>query len=431
MAFDGIRNHLGPLAKFGNVLGSSVGQTLGLGNALGLPIAIEFGTGSLKVLQVTAGDPPTLVAAACLQTPDELLGNHNQRLDFQLDGLSRLVRRGGFKGRRAVCAIPAWQTLCKHVSLNRVDGMSVAAQVHDAIGAQFGRDPSTLVYRYVEVPFLAKTNKTEVIITAVPRDLVERLMKAIAGCRLDPVGMHGEFAAVLKTFDHIHRRLADVAQNTLYLDLGASTTKVMISHGRDLAFARVIEMGGRHLDEVLVRQLKCEIPEARRLRLEAEGSFLPIPAPKLEAKALVAVGTGNAEAGVNLALPLRERGKLPNVPGFTTDVTTQPPAPLAPSAADLSEPLEALTDEVLMCMRYHEGQFPGRRVERAMFVGGEARHRGLCQAIARALRLPAQMADPLARVARTGAEPALGVDLKQPQPGWAVALGLCLSPTDL
>jgi hypothetical protein len=47
------------------------------------------------------------------------------------------------------------------------------------------------------------------------------------------------------------------------------------------------------------------------------------------------------------------------------------------------------------------------------------------------LKLPAQMADPLARIVRTGAEPALGVDLKQPQPGWAVVLGLCLSPTDL
>ena len=32
---------------------------------------------------------------------------------------------------------------------------------------------------------------------------------------------------------------------------------------------------------------------------------------------------------------------------------------------------------------------------------------------------------------RTGVEPASGVDFKRAQPGWAVALGLCLSPTDL
>ena len=431
MAFSGIRN-FGPLAKIGNVLSSSVGETLGrvgVGNAMGLPIALEFGTGSLKVLQVAAGDPPALVAAACLETPDELVPDHRKRLEFQLQGLARLIKRGGFKGRRAVCAIPAWQTMCKHVSLVRADGMSLAAQVNESIAAQFGRDPATLVHRYSEVPVVEKGPKTDVVVTAVPRELVEMLMKGIADAKLEPVGMHGEFTAVLRTFDHVHRRLADAAQNTLYLDIGATTTKVTISHGKELAFARVIAAGGRHLDDLLVRQLKCDLTEAHRLRLGDHNAFIPAAKPKAEA--LVAAGVPADAPADAPASPQRERGKTLAAPGFSAEVSTQPAAALCPDAGNLSEPIEALSDEVLMCLRYHESQFPGRRVDRAMFVGGEARHRGLCQAIARALRLPAQIADPLARIARTGAEPALGIDLKQPQPGWAVALGLCLSPTDL
>ena len=66
-----------------------------------------------------------------------------------------------------------------------------------------------------------------------------------------------------------------------------------------------------------------------------------------------------------------------------------------------------------------------------MFVGGESSHEALCAEIARVLKLPAQAADPLARVGRSGNEPAEGVDLSSAQPGWAVAMGLCLSPTDL
>src|SRR5262245_19180217 len=97
MAFSGMRN----LAKIGNGLSSSVGGTLGrVGNVLGLPIGIEFGTGSLKILQVAAGDPPVLVAAACLETPDELMTDHRKRLEFQIQGLPRLIKHGGFKGRR-------------------------------------------------------------------------------------------------------------------------------------------------------------------------------------------------------------------------------------------------------------------------------------------------------------------------------------------
>ena len=66
-----------------------------------------------------------------------------------------------------------------------------------------------------------------------------------------------------------------------------------------------------------------------------------------------------------------------------------------------------------------------------MFLGGEARHKGLCQQIAKKLRLTARMVDPMARVGRDGSEPMTGVDLKQPQPAWAAVLGMCLSPTDL
>src|ERR1051326_8805585 len=103
----------------------------------------------------------------------------------------------------------------------------------------------------------------------------------------------------------------------------------------------------------------------------------------------------------------------------------------SPPAADLSEPLEILTDEISMSLRYHESIFPDRKIDRAIFIGGEARHLGLCQHIARTLKLPAQVADPLAGVARTGDEPTLGVNFSEPQPGWATALGLCMSPTDL
>jgi Tfp pilus assembly PilM family ATPase len=102
----------------------------------------------------------------------------------------------------------------------------------------------------------------------------------------------------------------------------------------------------------------------------------------------------------------------------------------ATTELNLSEPLETLTDEILMCLRYHESVFGGRP-SRVVFVGGEARHRGLCQHIAKRLRIPAQVADPLARLARTGSEPCKDVDLGVPQPGWAVAMGLCMSPADL
>ena len=46
-------------------------------------VAIDFGTQALKLLQVSAVEPLHLVAAACVQTPAELLADAPRRFEFQ------------------------------------------------------------------------------------------------------------------------------------------------------------------------------------------------------------------------------------------------------------------------------------------------------------------------------------------------------------
>lgn len=416
--------NLGSLSKLTGAISSKLGA-VPVPTGFSRPIAIDFGCGSLKVLQIGDQNPPTLIAAACLETPRELMNDVAKRLAFQVAALPKLIRHGGFRGKRAVCAIPAWQMLCKQLQVPRQDNVPLASLVEAALPTQLNVDPASVVYRYEEIAGAGGSGKSDLIVIATPRDLVERLMRALQHAKLEPVGMQTEFTAILRAFDHVHRREGDLQVSTLYIDIGAGTTKVAISHGTNLAFARIIQAGGMQMDETLAAQLKCEPDEARRRRL-ATGATLPAEpkaAPVPVAAAPAGGGTATAEQP--------ERRGANALPGFGPDILSQPASSVAPENGDLTESLEILTDEISMCLRYHAGQFPGRKVERAVFIGGEARHRGLCQQIARRLRLPAQMADPMARVARTGNEPALGVDLKQPQPGWAVALGLCLCQTDL
>jgi Tfp pilus assembly PilM family ATPase len=410
-----------------------------------LPIAVDFGVGALKVLQIAPGDPPTLVAAAALPTPDELIADPVKRIAFQIEALPKLVLPVGFRGKRAVCAIPAAQAFCKHMQFQLEPGVTAAGLVRSALPAALGCDASALVFRHIEVGQVGRGSagaKTEVICMAAARDMVERLMRALKDAKLDPVGMHIEYTATLRAFDSITRRQEDAGVTSLYMDIGAGTTKVTIAHGRDLVFARTIDLGGRHLDLAVAKQLNLSVAEARSRRL-AMAQLVPQPAPAAAPEpvgsglAILAAGEraagrgGDAPVGGSATAVLEERreGRLPS--GFTPDLGAQPRMDMAPAFADLSEPLEILTDEISMCLRYHETMFPGRRISRAIFVGGEARHLGLCQHIAKVLKLPAQVADPMAGVARTGSEPTAGVDFTKAQPGWAMTLGLCQCPTDL
>jgi Tfp pilus assembly PilM family ATPase len=80
-------------------------------------------------------------------------------------------------------------------------------------------------------------------------------------------------------------------------------------------------------------------------------------------------------------------------------------------------------------MEYHRQTHPDAELGRVVVMGGEARDVALVQELAGRLRCGVQLADPIAAAQRGGRT--AGVDFSQPQPGWAVALGLSVAPTDL
>ncbi|MBS0192051.1 MAG: hypothetical protein JSR52_12980 [Planctomycetes bacterium] len=368
-------------------------NSMGLMKQLSPAIGVDFGVSSLKVIQVLPGPVPALVAAALVETPAEMAEDHAKRLEFQLQQLAKTIKKGGFRGKRVICSLPSWQLFCKHLQIQRVDGVPMGQLLGAAVGQQLGCDPSSLVLRHHEVP--GGGGKAEVIVNAAARSAVEHMIQNMRKSGLEPVGMHSEFSAAMRAFE-----IAGSGENdspTLYLDFGSHTTKAMIAHGKTIVFERVIEVGGVHLDKAIARQLKCPLASARATRFALEN--------------LVPENSQGEGMALLQGAPPSERGM--------------------DSPVDLREPLEILGDEIRMSLRYHDGLFPGRRVEHAVFLGGESRQQAFSRAVARGIGISTKLADPLARIARTGSEPCMGVDLKQPQPGFGVAVGLCHCPADL
>ncbi len=371
------------------------------------PIGVDFGASSLKAIQVT-GETPDLVAAACLPTPDELLDRPIDRLGFQLENLPRMIRRGGFRSKRIACVVPGDRLFCKHMQCGRSEGVEISDLLRVAVPQELGCGEGALVIRHIEVEGVERPTaggKSEVICLAAPREIVTRQMDALRAAKLEPVGIQHEFSCVLAASAPREADPATQPATTLYLDIGWSRTGVMLAHGRSIVFARMVELGGRHLDETVRDQLGVSMEKAREIRqnlkrLTPEGD----PPPPAE------------QGLVMLSAAMRKAGASP------ASRSDEP---------DLSEPLDMLRDEVAACLRYHESLFPSRRVENVAIVGGEARHKALGDYLSRALRLPGGAVDPLGALGRTGREPSEGLDLASPQPGWVVALGACLSTTDL
>ena len=83
------------------------------------PIAVDFGADSIKLLQITLSDPPQLVTAAAAVVPEQARTDSALRQSFVAEALKHLLRSHSFRGHRAICSIPAYQTLIQPLQLAR------------------------------------------------------------------------------------------------------------------------------------------------------------------------------------------------------------------------------------------------------------------------------------------------------------------------
>lgn len=400
------------------------------------PIALDLGAESIKLLQIIADDPPKLHAAASIDIPYDARKNAELHRTFVSNALKELLRDGKFKGRRAIAAIGASHSHVQHVRLAKGDPSMIDQMLEIELRGRVPFYPAGMVIRHVPVTELVVDGqaKQEVICFAASREAVLRQVGMARAAGLDVVGMHCESMAILASFGHLFRRADDVNRTTLFLDMGAATSKVLIAHGKQLVFAKTIHVGGDHFVRQLSDQMKIEPAAAKLLRNQqaadaanqlaantpAEQPFIGPPDAR-----------GRRDATHKLGKVLDESAQLEPASTAAATATATALAGAHPIVDD-AELLETLIDEMQLCIGYHASVFADRPVEKIVFLGGESRQLGTCQKIAKALRLPAQLGDPLARLVRSpGTPPPAGVDLRQSQPGWAVPLGLCLLPTNL
>jgi Tfp pilus assembly PilM family ATPase len=215
----------------------------------------------------------------------------------------------------------------------------------------------------------------------------------------------------------------------------------VIARGPQILFARGIPVGGDHFNRAVASALKMSLEDAKVLRIKVCSLGAPVPT-----SAAAEAQTRHPAQSLDQAFPLLGAGMKSQHGGGTAVAHAPAHAPTHtvhgdPVSAELMEKarlvdlacreaLGKLTEELDLCRRYHESTFSTRPIDRLVFVGGEARHRNLCQQIARQMSLAAQVGDPMVRMGRTsdvGVES--GIDRRQPQPSWAVAIGLSMGPS--
>lgn len=380
------------------------------------PIAIDFGVDTIKMLQLSSGETTQLIGAGALVVPENARKDSAARYTFLADAVKELVRQQPFKGRRVMCAIPAFQTFVNTFELACSEKDDIDQQVNLHLQTTAGMDPSKLVIRNQHVGSIIRdgVQRQRVICIAANRSVVMRYLEIAAAAKLEVVGMHSEPVCIGNLFSELYGDTqSDQSQATCFVDIGAASTKLVIICDKKILLARNIAVSGDELTRRHAREHSINFDEARLVRLrEAENPLAANPFGVGQRQGQAAQSTGTA---VMDEPESTERGLV-----------------VSSGVRALSdEVLDKLVDGIRMSVRYHNSACPNNTVQRIVLLGGEAHHQSIATSIAEHFGVSTFIADPLARVMRTPGLNPVNIDTKRAQPGWAVPLGLCLSEANL
>jgi type IV pilus assembly protein PilM len=352
--------------------------------AKNLPIGLDLGSSRIKMVQLRQTDQDyELVAADWAQVPPSCRADAKQRLRFLTGAIRKILASNRFQGKKCVMSLPAEATFLQHVKVPKLPPEQTAQAVLQELEGKLPYPLGEAVVRHMTAGdiFGDDEAKQEVIVVAVWRPVLEAYLSMADRGKLDVVGVNVESCAIVECFAHILRRANDAASATLFVDMGASSTRVVLCLGSRVVFARNLAAGGDKIDQAVAEGMHVSLEQARAVRQD------------------LLADTADATA----------RDELYRL---------------------LDGTIRSICDEMTQCLRYYESVFRDSSVGRAIFVGGQAYDKRLCQAIAQRLNLPAQIGNPLVRIRRAeGAGVNAGLDWRQPQPAWAVAVGLSLGAT--
>jgi len=356
------------------------------------PIGIDFGANSIKMLQLANERAGCIAAAAArVPLPGDILESGDARVAILADLIREAIDKSDMVGRDVICCLPATSVQYKNLRLPRMPADELAKAVEWEAADRLKLDLRTTRLQFFDAGEVKQGDelRQEIILMAVPMATVDEHVEAFLACGLRPLCFEAVPSALARS---VGSKPTDEGDDSIQaiLDVGFSSSKVLIVRRGRVVFFKLIDIGGRALDESVAAKLNVPLSDASDLRRQFGGP----EAAESESAEPSLIGVGRRESTAR-AVHEAIRG-----------------------------PLDELVREVGLCLRYFSVTFRGRRPGVVKLAGGEACEQQIVRLFDSAghIRIEPVVLSDHADLSRLGGV----IGTAGPHSEWSLAMGLAM-----
>ena len=375
------------------------------------PIGLDIGRNSIKMIQLAMnGGQMSILAADKVRVDPGINDDAEARRRFVISAIKQMLSEGNFCGRNVVSCLPNDQLKITSLRLAETETGEIEQILRKEVAQRFGLDPDKDAINYLVAGNVQQGDevKNELILFAAADETIKSHIGMLEEAQLRPVAIDTVPCALFRSFERSLRRQEDKEFTVVFVDIGSQFTTVVFGRGGEIGFTKQIPIGGEKFNHEIASKLGVSLEETEILRERLWMESALKSERGLEIPQSSSTGQGS-EARV-----LQERQNGVGLDASTRQVMVDVIGAVA----------EELAREISLCFRYYTVTFRGKRVERAVFSGGEAYEKILLNALRRQLTVEIEVAQPLRGVDMTNVN--FDSDRRGLLCEWAVAVGLSL-----
>lgn len=251
---------------------SKASDLLNMGNQTA--VGLSIGSSSIKIVELKkSGKTWKLLHFGIVQLPEDVVVNREIVNPIAVtESIKTLVNQIKLSNKSVTTALSGTSLIIKRMMIDAPDMRELQEQVFWEAEQYLPFDVSEVVMDY-QVLSRGKDNKTDVMLVALKKSVLDTYMTCIEDSGLKPKIVDVDFFALQNLYEANYP--INPAEAVAIVDIGASALKIVVVQAGIPVFTKDSAVGGRNLTAEIQRNLNLSYVDAETLKTGGSGGTTP------------------------------------------------------------------------------------------------------------------------------------------------------------